>query len=554
MKKYIFLSLLLATISQMAIGQSQRLVLLEHFTQASCGPCATFNPAINNILSNNPDLVTGIMYHTSWPGIDPMYNHNTSENGARTAYYSVTSVPNSVIDGNYYNGHPNGWNIGTLNTRAAVPSPVEISIYHELAENDDVINVSVMIKATDDIAAGMKAQLAVIEKHIHFNSPPGSNGEVDFYNVMKKMLPNQTGTSLPALSTGQYKILQYSWEHQNVYNVDELAVVGFVQNNSTKEVLQAANSSNEPFTPLYESDVEITGIQNISQNYCIGYMEPYVIIRNNGSDNLTALDITYTVNNESPVTYQWAGNLAFLESETVILPESVFGVIDINTLTITLENPNGQTDEYPLNNSRTVEIPKALVADPDILLILKLDNNPEETTWEFKNSQGEVIYEGGPYTTPGQQLIEQFNFDVPDCYIFNIYDSGGDGLTNGGSFAVGFGSIIIAEGNSFGSKAEGQFSIAFTGIQDNVAENSVQLFPNPVKDYLTIQMNILNEVQIQYSVIDPLGRELYKINRGVVPAGQKDYIIDFAELNNGIYYISIEIGSQHIVEKIILTK
>lgn len=554
MKKYIYLSLLFFAISFLTYGQSQRLVLLEHFTQASCGPCATYNPTINNLLNANPDKITSIMYHTSWPGFDPMYNHNTSENGSRTSYYTVSSVPNSVVDGNIYNGHPSGWNIATVDDRLEDPSPFDILIYHELDEGNGMFNVAMMIKATEDVAAGMKAQLAVIEEYIHFNNPPGSNGEVDFYNVMKKMLPGSSGTGLPAFAVGEYKILQYSWEYQNVYDVDELAVVGFAQNNTSKEILQSANSSDEMFSPLYSADAEITGSSNISQNYCIGYVQPHITIRNNGSDNLTSLDINYTMNNGTPTTYQWSGDLAFLESEMVVLPESNFGVIDMNTLTISVENPNEQTDEYPNNNARSLNIPKALESDPTVLLILKLDNNPEETTWEFTNSQGDVIHEGGPYTNAGQQIVEQYSFESTDCYTFNIYDAGGNGLTDGGSFAIGFGSTIIAEGNNFGDKAEGQFTVSFTGINDMDSNQSIEIFPNPVSDYLTLQINTSMEEQIQYSVIDPLGRELYKTNKGVVSAGQKDYTIDLSALNPGIYYISIEVGSQETIKKIILTK
>ena len=554
MKKYIILSLLFVPISMISFGQSQRLVLLEHFTQASCGPCATYNPEINDLINDNPEMITAIMYHTSWPGYDPMYNHNPSESASRTSYYSVTSVPNSVVDGNAYNGHPSGWGMSLVNERYAIPSPFEISVFTELSEDEDMINVAMMIKATEDVAAGMKAQMAVIEKHIHFNSAPGSNGETDFYNVMKKMLPNQSGTGLPAFAAGEYRILQYSWELANVYDIDELSVVGFVQNNPTKEILQSANSSTELFTPLYTSDVEVMRIKNVSQNYCVGNMEPHVIIRNNGADNLTSAEIIYIVNEESPVTYQWTGNLAFLESETVTLPESNFGVIDMNTLVVTIENPNDEADEYPMNNARTVEIPKAVEAEPTMLVILKLDDNPEEISWEFTNSQGDIIFEGGSYTTSGQQPIEYYDFDYTDCYTFTIYDEGGDGLIGGGSFAVGFGSTIVVEGTTFGSKAEGQFRIAFTGVADQVSSEQVLVYPNPVTDNLTLEINTLQTEGVKYSILDPLGRELYKFDQGIVPAGKKNYTIDFDALNPGIYYISIEIGSERTLEKIILTK
>lgn len=211
MKKFtILVSILLIAGLQMGFGQSQRLVLLEHFTQASCGPCAQYNPQINSLLNQYPDKFTAVMYHTSWPGYDPMYNHNTVENGARTSYYSVNAVPNSVIDGNVYNGHPAGWNITTINNRYAVPSPADISVYHELSPGQDEVTVNMMILATQDIPAGTKAHMVVIEKHIHFSNPPGSNGETDFYNVMKKMLPNQSGTELPAMQAGDYTIISYS--------------------------------------------------------------------------------------------------------------------------------------------------------------------------------------------------------------------------------------------------------------------------------------------------------------------------------------------------------
>ena len=170
MRKIIYTIILAIGMSAFANAQSQRLVLLEHFTQASCGPCATYNPSIHTLLTANPDMITSIMYHTSWPGYDPMYNHNTVENGARTGYYGVNSVPNSVLDGNVYNGHPNGWNIGTVNARYAVTSPVELSMYHELSADQSTLTVTMMIYATEDIAAGMKAHMAVIEKHIHFMS------------------------------------------------------------------------------------------------------------------------------------------------------------------------------------------------------------------------------------------------------------------------------------------------------------------------------------------------------------------------------------------------
>ncbi len=554
MKKFFYTLTLVLGITTMANSQSQRLVLLEHFTQASCGPCATYNPSIHNLLVANPDKITSIMYHTSWPGYDPMYNHNSTENGARTGYYSVNSVPNSVLDGNVYNGHPNGWNINNVNSRYAVPSPFDIYLYHELSADESVITATMMIYATEDVPAGMKAQIAVIEKHIHFTSPPGSNGETDFYNVMKKMLPNQTGTTLPAFSAGDYVILQYSWVHQNVYDIEELAAVGFVQNNDNKEVLQAANSSDLLFDPLFATDAQVTRVDNVSQSLCIGTIQPVITIRNNGSDELTSLDISYTLNNGVAQTIQWTGALGFLQTEVVELPESSFTIEDMNLLDVTLSNPNGVTDDYVANNTMILDIPRAYEATSPITLILKLDNNPGETTWEFTNYNGDVIYEGGPYTNPNQNIVEQFPFDATDCYTFTIYDAGGDGLTGGGSFAVGFGTSIIAQGNTFGEKASGQFNIIYTGMDSGLQANGYQIFPNPASDELNISLFLNQEAVVQYQLMDPSGRIIQETSLGQLEAGEQKTHVDVSDLSVGVYYIGFQIGSNQTIEKIVITR
>lgn len=557
MKKHLYFLLLSFLVTILAIGQSQRLVLVEEATNASCGPCASQNPAFDALLQSNPDKIVAIKYHWYFPGYDPMHNHNPEENNSRVSYYGINGVPHALLDGtsisgSSYLGAPANCTQAKIDAAYAIPSPLEISLYHEIS--DGFINVAMLIEATEAVSGSLRARLAVIEKQIQFPSPPGSNGETLFHDVMKKMLPNPSGTELTALEVGDYVIIQESWEYENVYDINELAAVGFVQDNTSKAVHQAAKSSTTLFSPLYSTDAEILKVENIAQSYCIGNMQPEVTIRNNGSSDLTSLNITYTISNEEPVVYEWIGNLGFLESEIVTLPEIDFGVIDINTLNVTLSNPNGQADEYPSNDVKIMDIPKALDAPNTIVLILKLDDNPEETTWEFTNSMGDVIYSGGPYTTPGQQLLEQLTFDQTDCYAFTMYDEGGDGLTGGGSFAVGFGTSIIAQGNAFGEMATGQFIISITGLEDEQANQTLNIFPNPVKDALNVQVNLSEQKMIKYSIIDPMGRIVLQSDLGISSPGLKEYRLDVSNMNAGIYYLSVEIGAQKSVEKIVITK
>lgn len=354
---YLFLALVMAIPFGLEAQspKAQRLVLLEEFTSSTCGPCAAANPTIISRLQQNPDKFTAIFYHVGWPspGNDPMYLHNPQESNARVSYYSVNSVPHSVLDGNFYSGHPNGWTMTTINNRLAVPSPCEIDLQHYLNSAQDTIFLNMLIKFTDPMSGSqLVAHNVVIEKHIHFNTAPGTNGEKDFYNVMKKMLPGSGGTSLPSsMEAGDYVIVQTSWKLANVYDKNELAAIGFIQNNATKEVFQTANSSTNPITPLYANDAQILELRNVAPENCSGVVSPVITIRNNGSNSVTQLKVKYRVDDNPEQEYTWAGNLSLLKKVKIPLPDYSFTSQYPAQLKIYISAINGVQDEYRKNDT-----------------------------------------------------------------------------------------------------------------------------------------------------------------------------------------------------------
>jgi hypothetical protein len=232
-------AVLTATLSY---GQlAPRLVLLEHFTQASCGPCATYNPAVEVLMSNNEGTIIDVKYQTSWPGYDPMYNQNPTDPNTRVSYYSVNGVPNSVLDGNTYNGHPSGWNQSNINLRAADSSAFLMTIEHTMTTTDSVF-IDVTIEAVADISGTFVLQTLITEKLIEFDDAPGTNGETEFRNVTRAMLPSATGVALENDWTiGMDTTISLAWSIEKfIYDRGRIQAVAFVQNNATKRVEQAA--------------------------------------------------------------------------------------------------------------------------------------------------------------------------------------------------------------------------------------------------------------------------------------------------------------------------
>ena len=250
--KKLYTILALSSLVTIAVAQSQRLVLVEEFTQASCGPCGAANPQFNLLLNANTSKAVALKYQVSWPGVDPMNTQYAAVSG-RVNYYTVTGVPYALMDavpttGSSYVGYPNNMGQVDIDNEYAVPSPFDLTVQHTLSTNLDSVFITVHVTATQAYTTGLnhlRLQTVLIEKLIHFASAPGSNGETNFENVVRKMIPTTGGTALPSNWTvGHDTTLTFAVPVPTyIYDINELAVVCFIQDNTTKDVQQAGFSS-----------------------------------------------------------------------------------------------------------------------------------------------------------------------------------------------------------------------------------------------------------------------------------------------------------------------
>lgn len=346
--KKVYTTVAMACVAFAMSAQSQRFVLVEEFTQASCGPCASQNPAFNTLMAANSSKATSIKYQTNWPGVDPMNVQTQTWVGPRVTYYGVSGVPHGTVDGvainndcNYYTGAPACLSQGEIDAAYNTPSPFTINLTHTMSADFDSVYINMVITASQAFTSNgtLKAQIALVEREINFTSAPGSNGELDFYNVLRKMLPSATGTTLPSTwNNGDAQTVTISTAvPAYTYKLGELAVVGFVQSDGDKIVQQAAYSQPVPVVNNAATSA-LTGVPGIT---CTGSFAPSVTLTNTGTATLTSCDISYQVDANTPVIYNWTGSLAANASATVTLP-TISASAGTHTLTILPANPNGQ--------------------------------------------------------------------------------------------------------------------------------------------------------------------------------------------------------------------
>lgn len=301
----LFVLFLLFTLNLQA--QTSRLVLLERFTSASSPSCATQNPAFNALVTANPTKVVAINYHLGIIGVDPFYSQNPVQNNSRAVYYTATEVPTTFMDGT-------GSNItqASINNEYAVAPTFKITLSYYISSDNDSMYIKAKFKPlTNYTSTVYKAYVIIVEKSITFPTPPGTNGETSFPMVMKKMLPSETGYTLPVIALTDSFILNYGWLITNTFNVNQLAVVSFVQHNTTKKIKQSAYAplpinliTNINLVSNTSAQCGSNGAIDISVS---GGVPPYNYIWSNGSTtqdltNLTAGTYSVTVNS-SIATY-----------------------------------------------------------------------------------------------------------------------------------------------------------------------------------------------------------------------------------------------------------
>jgi len=99
----------------------------------------------------------------------------------------------------------------------------------------------------------------------------------------------------------------------------------------------------------------------------------------------------------------------------------------------------------------------------NIVVSIKMDNDPEETSWEIRNSSQEIVLLGGWYDNLSNGSTITESICLPDgCYTFKIFDRAGDGIccaSGSGNYSVTSSGTILASGGSFSSSQSTGFCL-----------------------------------------------------------------------------------------------
>lgn len=169
-----------------------------------------------------------------------------------------------------------------------------------------------------------------------------ATGDIYIYNTAPS-----TPTLMGTISTGQPGIMGVKIGYDG-----KIWFVNYTQNTVVRIDPLPALSDASVAEIIYPS-TENTEINFYSPTFndCSGSLAPVIRIKNAGSANLTSTVIKYKIDNGSPVSYTWTGNLSAGSTGTVSLPSSSLSDGKHKVIVYT-EMPNNTADQNSLNDRR----------------------------------------------------------------------------------------------------------------------------------------------------------------------------------------------------------
>ena len=322
-------------------------------------------------------------------------------------------------------------------------------------------------------------------------------------------------------------------------------MIAVMTNSERRKELSSSNGS----TPgvVYALDAKITNVA-ISVDGCNKTFLPFITIENRGTTTLTTVSINYKLDNESAKTYLWTGNLSQYATTDIHL-SSIVSTDGPHNFTASINTINSLNDLNTTNNTFSKEFIQALkydVATTTVSLALQCDRDGSETTYELKDSRGNIIYNGGPFTditsstSLNPVINDTFKLIDGECYTFTIYDSYGDGIaTNGGKGSYTLkdeNNIIITSGGVFTDTESTSLVITTIALQNFEDTKGINAYPNPATEVLNLKVSKSFGLPNSVTIIDILG----KIVSTKIISTPADLSINTSFLTNGIYFITIQ--------------
>ena len=579
MKKFTILMTLL-TVCMLSFAQTfvsttpaNKNVILEEYTGKSCVHCPDGHRIAQELMTANPGRLFAINIHQGgYASGTP--NYTTQWGNALAGQTGLTGYPSGTINRHIFSGtktalYKEYWATHTP-TILNQASPVNIAAQSTVDWATRVLTVVVEVYYTGDATNDTnKLNVALLQNEVlgpqtgaaNFNPTMMVGSLYRHMHMLRHLLTGQWGVDITSTTAGSFYTQTFTYtipEHLNNVNIkiENIEVVAFISEGQ-QEILTGCKSTLTPVIPNILSRVDEVSI--IEYPTCDGQAGAYATISNVGLDSITSVQLTYTVAGGTPQILDWnTRTIQSMSSDTIHLP-TLSVITNVNQIVaVQISGINGN----PYTTSAANLTINKKVANGGGYMSLKLvtDQYADETTFKIFREDGSIILSGGPFTqlaAPGT-TTRWFAFE-PDqigCYRLEVYDEYGDGI-NAGTGAGNFqvikynNTIVLTNNGQFGFMARHMIDVDMvSGVEENVAVNNVNVYPNPTDGITNIAVNLVNDASVNVTVYNVYGQLVQVINDSKLSQGANNLTLNASNFASGIYLVKVTIDGETITKKI----
>jgi len=381
MKKIFTLTLIFTTIASysqtfVSTTPENKNVVLEEFTGISCTYCPDGHRIANDIYNNNPTDVVLINIHTGGyaspqgPGTD----FNTMFGSAIAAQSNLSGYPAGTVNRRVFAGL--GQNGGTAMSRGNwqsassqilnEPSYVNVAAQANLDISTRQLSVTVEAFYTGSSPVNInKLNVALIQNNVEGPQTGASynptailpNGNYNHQHMLRHMLTGQWGDDITNTSTGSFFTNTYTYTIPNdlngvafdLFNLEVAVFLTETQQNVVTGNMAYMNLVVPPGINLV--DLVASSNMSIPSSYCDNNLTPEITVTNNTTVPVDTFAVSYTLNNNAPVTQNvysslQPGSTTTISFNSITVPS---GTNNISYLVTTVANTSF-IDNVPSNN------------------------------------------------------------------------------------------------------------------------------------------------------------------------------------------------------------
>ena len=201
--------------------------------------------------------------------------------------------------------------------------------------------------------------------------------------------------------------------------------------NSGAQVISAYMIQYEKPTNTHDvtvADIVVPSNKTLHSRLNPASSQPVIVIKNNGSEPLTSVTVSYGTKGFAMNKYIWTGNLSFNQSATITLPGRIDFKENSNSFVVTLEKPNGKKDQYSADNSAISTFATPPVHQSPLKFYLLTNNEPQHNCWKVTDQNGLIVYLKPLGSLTAQNAyLEELKLK-PGAYTLHFTDTMGDGL------------------------------------------------------------------------------------------------------------------------------